>query len=393
MGEYANRRWFTAIPLKYREAEIFWDRDAGLFCRGFRDIGVDARFVALGDSKMETHRPLVLGSMEQMSTPEFWRAHRLEGVVFYSWALPKYSRITKAIKQSGAAVVLPMDGDGIRTGREWFTRVLAKNYIYARSDRKVMPGLFALAQTISGTFRFRHRAALEHMAQVDFLAAQSPLALERFKRFFQGVGRPELAQKLVLLEHPIATWMSYNPAIRKQPLIIAVGGWERLVKGAPLLVASLKAALACNPEYRARIIGSGELLLQKLVGGCPESIRSRIEITGPMPNSEVAAEYQSAQIMVNTSHSEGFTLAVAEALCCGCSAVGSAFMSCMNYFCGSDSGTMATKRTVGFFQDALCAEMDAWSSQRRDPVRISQVWTRRLHATEIARRTMNLGLR
>jgi len=181
--------------------------------------------------------------------------------------------------------------------------------------------------------------------------------------------------------------------VPKVPLVIAVGGWERLVKGAPLLVQSLAATFARNAACRARIIGSGEELLRRLVSALPVTMQERIEITGPLPNAVVSRHYQEAQVIVNTSYSEGFNLAVAEALCCGCSAVGLAAMSCMNYFCADASGTMATRRSAAFYADALCAELEAWSSGQRDPTRISRTWSERLHADRVAQAVVNLRRR
>ena len=47
-----SRRWFCAIPMKYSETGRFWERDAGLVCQGLRMLGMDSRFVALGEPGM-----------------------------------------------------------------------------------------------------------------------------------------------------------------------------------------------------------------------------------------------------------------------------------------------------------------------------------------------------
>ena len=384
------RNWFTVIPMNYWEGEAFWDRDGGLLCKGFRNLGLDSRFVALGSPCVRSDRPLILATEDQMRSTDYWSQYDLEGVVLYSWALPRYTPILRAIKSTGAKVILPMDGDGIRSAREWFARVLMANHVYARMDKRLLPLPFAIAKTFASLIKSRQQPALEHMSEVDFMLAQSPLAVQRFTRFLVGMGRPDLVAKMVMMEHPVPDRMVYDPAIQKQPLIVAVGSWQRLVKGAPLLMKSLGAALARVPGYRARVIGGGEILLRRLALDFPELVRSRIEIMGPLANADVTRHCQEAQIILNTSYTEGFTLAVAEALCCGCSAVGSADLSCMNYFSSNDSGTLATRRNVGFFQDALCAEMAAWSAGRRDPAMISEIWMKRLHVTEVARRVLRL---
>jgi glycosyltransferase involved in cell wall biosynthesis len=387
----SSGRWFAVILLRYNTHDPFWDRDAGLFFEGFKANGIDTRFVALGDPYEDENRGLVLAPQNQMEDPAWWRQWGLEGIVLYSWALPRFTGVVRAAKQAGLKVVLPLDGDGTRSPREWFSRTLLIKYIYAKMHGQWLPWAVAAAKTLGGLPRWRYTGALEHMSLVDYLGAQSPLAKQRFTRFLEGCGRADLAQKLVPLHHPIGTHMVYDPSITKQPLIVAVGGWERLVKGAPLLVEVLGMVLEREPHYRARIIGTGEEHLRSLSAKLPSNVRERLEIAGPVPNQRVSRHYQEAQIIVNTSYSEGFSLAMAEALCCGCSVVGSALMSCMNYFCADGSGTLACKRSADFFCDAVRAEVDAWTSGQRDPVRISRIWIARLHADRVARQVLQLA--
>ena len=96
-------RWFAVILLQYNLRDPFWDRDAGLFHEGFKANGVDSRFVALGDPAMEQRPDLVLASQPQMEDPAWWRQWNLEGVVLYSWALPRFTRVTRALIAAPAA--------------------------------------------------------------------------------------------------------------------------------------------------------------------------------------------------------------------------------------------------------------------------------------------------
>lgn len=340
---------------------------------------------------MDKRTDLILGTLQQLSSPEWWKQWGLHGVVLYSWALPKFTPVIRAIKAAGAQVIIPLDGDGSRSARQWPLRFLNVSYVYARmSTNPVVAPFYAFLQTGASLLKFRHAGALEHMAEADFLAIQSPLAQQRFTRFAEWAGAPGLREKLVLLHHPISSHMKYDAGIAKEKLIIAVGAWDRLIKGSDMLVRVLTNVLERNAEYRAVIIGGGnELVLSKL-RSAPTGISSRIRVTGPLPNTAAVAYYQSSQILLNTSYSEGFSLAAAEALCCGCSVVGSANISCFNYFTSESSGTMATRRTLPFYQDALCAEIEAWALGMRNPEAISATWTSRLHAPAVARKVLSL---
>jgi glycosyltransferase involved in cell wall biosynthesis len=221
----------------------------------------------------------------------------------------------------------------------------------------------------------------------------SPLAQQRFSRFLLHCRRPDLLEKMTLLHHPVSPTMLHDPGVAKQRLILAVGGWERLVKGVHLLVEVLGLVLQRQPAYRARIIGSGQAQVADLVKRLPADVQARIEILGPLANAHMPRHYQEAQMLVNTSYSEGASIAAAEALCCGCSVVGSALMSCFNYFCSESCGTLATARSAGFFCDALGAEIDAWARGDRNPSAISRTWCQRVHAPSVARAVLQLPLR
>jgi glycosyltransferase involved in cell wall biosynthesis len=384
-------RWFAVIAMKYFESGGFWDRDAGLFYQGFRANGIDSRLVAIGEPCVRQDKPLILAPQSQMEDPNWWKQWNLTGVVLYSWALPRFMGITRAIKAAGVKVLIPLDADGGRSPRQWFFRYLHVKYIYSKMEGKWLPWGVARAKTLGGLLKSRYAETLEHMSLADLLGIGSPLAKQRFGRFLSAHDRADLLDRLVVLHHPIANHMVYDPAVAKKQIIIAVGSWDRLIKGAPLLVQVLGLALEREPAYRARIIGRGQDWVRKLAAKLPGEVRERIEITGPLPNETVARHYQEAQIVVNTSYSESFSLATAEALCCGCSAVGTALMSCMNHYCSNDSGTLACNRSKYFYCDAIRAEAEAWSTGLRDPRRLSAVWTARLHADKVARSVIELS--
>src|SRR5690349_24652939 len=98
MGELTTGSWFTAIPLAYREGESFWTRDAGLLCTGLRNVGVDARFVCLGQKAEQKDLPLLLAEREELTDSAWWSRWNLEGVLIISWALPQFELIVRAIR-------------------------------------------------------------------------------------------------------------------------------------------------------------------------------------------------------------------------------------------------------------------------------------------------------
>lgn len=383
-------RWFTAIPMQYREGEAFWGRDAGLFCLGFIANGVESRFVALGDPAVRKDRPLILCGLAQMEDPNWWKQWNLDGVVLYSWALPQYEPIARAIKGSGAKLILILDTDGLIIPQPWVSRFFHVKYTYARASGKLLPGLLSVCQTLVAASHSRHQGTLKHLQHADVLAIPSPLGVQRYARFLRHVNRPDLNARVALLHHPVASGMRYDPSVPKEPAIVSVGGWDRLVKGGKLLVQVLGEVLALRSDYRAFIVGPGEHALQPFLAKLPDPVRLRITLTGPLEHDRLVELYQRCRVSVNPSYSESFGIASAEALCCGCSVVGHALIASMIYFCSLASGTASSTRSRTNMADALLAELTTWESGERDPVHISRTWTEKLHVDKVAHAVLDL---
>lgn len=384
-------RWFASIPLPPREEvdPTFWTRDSALWCRGFQLLGIESKVVALGEPCQRQDRPLILAPLQQMGDPEWWQQWDLDGVVLFSWALRRYEPIARAIKQAGAKLVLYLDTGGFISPHVWpwmYWRLVA---LSERNEGRWFPRTRALVRTLGASLRLRHLPRLRHLALADFLALPSPLGYQRYKRYLLAMGRPDISARMRLIPYPIEEMMTYDPAVRKQPLLIAVGGWHRFVKDAPLLVRVLGRVLERYPAYSARIIGGGEERLRQLVRRLKPESASRIQILGPVLHDKLLHHYQESQISLCSSYSESFHLASAEALCCGCSVVGDVRLSPMSYFTSFASGTPACTRSLDNMGDAVAAEIDAWQSGERDPEQISRYWTLKLHPQHAARKLLS----
>jgi glycosyltransferase involved in cell wall biosynthesis len=377
--------------MTYSESGAFWDRDGGLVVRGFQKLGVDSRFVALGEPSRREDVPLILCTLAQMMDPNWWRQWNLEGVVLYAWALPRYEPIARAIKTAGVKLNLFLDSDGIVHPHIWPWRYLQEKYYAERDRTEWFPAGWALLKTLAATIRSRHTRTLQHLEHGDFLTLSSPLAQQRYGRFLMAVRRPDLVQRLRLVPYAVTEDMIYNPPIRKQPLIIAVGRWQSFQKGTPVLVRVLERVLSEQPEYSARIIGGGAERVRRLAQFLDDGCKSRINILGPVSHQQLAHHYQESQILLCTSYQESFHIAAGEALCCGCSVVGDVRISSMPYFCSASSGTVSCDLSVNNLGDALNSEIDAWRRGERDPIQISRTWTARLHPERVAGTFLNLA--
>jgi glycosyltransferase involved in cell wall biosynthesis len=388
-----SAKWFTAIPLVYRSDEPgFWTREAGLLCLGFRELGIDSRFVTLGESRVHEERPVISAPLENLLDPAWWKQWGITGVVLYSWAAPRFEPIARAIKASGAKLVLRLDSDGLNSPLVWWSRYLNLTYWALKDEGKPLPALRAFAKTILSQYfpGVYHRPWQQHLSHADLLVIESTLAKQRYRRLLADTGRPDLAERLRVIPPQIWNDYTFDPKIAKEPIIVAVGRWATAQKDAPMLLQVLGRVLAMEPGYTAIVAGSGESLLQQWLARLPPAAQPRIRIAGKLPAPELRSLYQRARIVFFSSRYEGFPNVACEALCCGCSVVGPAMIASMNDCVAHGSGTLACHHSVGAFSDALSAEIEAWAEGARDPQAISRRWWPRVTAPEVAGQILHL---
>jgi len=374
----------------YSQDGGFWIRDGGLACLGFRMLGVDARFVALGQPGERKDVPLITCTLEQMQEAAWWRQWGVDGVWVNSWALPRYEPITRAIKGAGLKVFLMLDNEGFVSPRVWPWRYLQQKYFIEKDTGGWFPGARALLKTAAASLGMRHAGTMRHLEHADLLVLPSPLAQQRYGRHLLAMNRGDLILRLRSAPYPVVKEMTYPSATPKKPMIIAVGRWRSLQKNTPLLLRVLERVLSEQPEYSARIIGSGAEVVQELAQHLKTDCRSRIEIIGRVDHAKLPALYAESQIFLSTSRYESFLIAAGEALCCGCSVVGDVRISSLPYFAGLSSGTTSCDSSLDNLRDALMVEINAWQSGQRDPVQISQAWQARLHADHVAEALLKL---
>ena len=386
------RRWFCAIPMTYSEAGRFWVRDTGLVCLGFRTLGIDSRFVALGEPCIHEDMPLITGTLGQMQDAAWWKQWQVGVLLLCTWALPQFEPIAKAVKDAGIKLFLIMDSDGFVSPHvsPWIS--FQHKCVREMDDHKSwFPRGRALIKAVVSSFKLRHKKTIRHLEHADLVVLPSPLAKQRYRRFLLAMGRPDLAARLKYVPYAVTSDMVYDGRIAKRPLIIAVGRWHTEQKNAPLLARVVQRVLQEQPEYSVRILGDDGELVRNFLLPRNNEYAARVEILGNLEHKKLPPLYQESQIILCTSYMESFHIAAAEALCCGCSVVANGRISSMPYFVQFGSGAISCDLSLSGFTDALFAEIDCWKTGDRDPLQISKTWTAKLHPQEVARSFVRLA--
>lgn len=109
-----------------------------------------------------------------------------------------------------------------------------------------------------------------------------------------------------------------EPGMR-QPVVAFMGSWVGR-KGLHQLVPVMTRILERFPEARFEVFGTGGAV-EAVHGGFPAEQRGRIAVHQRISNQEIADRLSRARIFFFPSVYEGFGMALAEAMACGCAAV------------------------------------------------------------------------
>lgn len=384
---------YTSTPRAFLPSHlpdsIFFTRDMGLTCRALRARDVESMVVMPDGPSAKKHPDIIRTDLDSMSDPDWWRAHELDGVVLGSWALPRFTPVARAIKQSGATLILRCDsGSPYSQWQSTPWEVLYRNYLVPRYRGK--NASHALVQSMIRTVVGYHpgylvRKVVEHMTYADVILNETPLGVRALRNLLYRYGGGELAGRVVYAPHPVNCGNASLATDAKKRKIIAVGRWNSYQKNTPLLMRSLVRVLAEHPTYEAHLFGAGEEACRRALRGVDSQVADRVHIRGVVSNEALQPEYASSQIFFAPSRSESFNIAAAEALCGGCSVVGAARIFSFQHFVSRNSGTLTQRYSVNGMVQALKTEIAAWEKSVRDPVAIASAWQQECSAATLAR--------
>lgn len=394
-----HSKWFTCTPVRFVGDQTFFARDSGLLCKGFQEIGVDCKAIMPGPPMdVDLTEDLIRTDYKNLEDPEWWRSLGGEGVVFYAWGDGKYLSIARAIKKANLILVTNMDTGamiGIANGIGPYIHFLANvsTLQYGINLHGLGYFLFKLACAFSVRLIRSDLPRSRHLKQADIIGAVCPIAADRLVKVCQVYGGGNLASKVKLIPHPTASYMCPDPLITRERLVVAVGRWEdEKQKKTTLLLASVKEILSQDDNIKIEIFGRLTAAMKKWHESLTQAYRSRVSISGIVPNFQLRKTLQQARILLSTSSSESFHIASAEALCCGCSLVGTnvpAFPS-MKWFTDGPFGRMAPP-SPSAIAIAVIAEMNAWDEELRNPTLISKHWKNLLDSSNVAQRILDFS--
>lgn len=357
--------------------------------------GMESHPVMPGASEPDDDPRLIRTDYANLCDPRWWANQSPDAVVFFSWAMPQYTPIARAIKASGAKLIIFLDSAGFwspwSNGPEW----VKAQWDACRRKHGLALGAFRYTASIVRSFipAAFDRPRLEQMNLADAVTATSPLVVSRTTAFARTYGYGSLAGKIKHLPLPVSTHMRYERQ-QKNRRVICVARWlpqDWPEKGPSLLLASLSRFLERRPGYEAIVVGRGASALPSATFYPKQLDQMRLQFVDYLPNEQLPPLLAESRISVCSSFHESYHIASFEASCCGCSVVAlrSPDLPALQ-FLAVTNGTLAAEETPAAFATALCEEADKWDRGVRSPETTADHWQAETHADKVAGRALKL---
>lgn len=379
------KRWYTCTPVSFKGDHTFFFRDSGLFSQAFAMAGCESKAVMPLPAHDGDWPDLIRTEYANLEDPGWWSQFDLDGVLLYSWGAPRFERVARAIRQSGAKLLIYLDiAGGFYPYHHW----LETTTLRLKTHSLWSFPWFMVKSNLLFPLLYEPKRK-RHLLDADMILSPLPSLVDQLKKPFWKYGE-ELARRIELVCCPVASHFDEG-GVNKRQEILAVGRWDDVQAKRPgYLRKTLELTLHRHPSATARIVGGGADAMRAWRDGLPGALRERVTVLDRVPNDALTDLYREAQIVVCTSAWESTHIASAEGLCCGCSVVAPAksTLKAFPWYVSEQSGSISRLDTPESLADALVAELRHWEEGRRDAHHISCVWTKRFHALESVRRIL-----
>lgn len=381
-------------------AAVFYDgylpqhetKDPGLIALGLNRNSCRTSLVTEWKPELANQQatfPVICASREKLCSADFWRDVEADCVICYSWFDPYYDLIVEAIIAGGKKAIVKADTDG-RLGYPVMPR-----YVRDSAADRMGNSLRWLRHTrvfgrLSSRFDTRYRASMpERLRQIQLSNAvliESPKAVVNLSTFLDYWGGCELRTKLHFMPNPVAEDVVVASPKAKRDLVISVGRWMDPRKNVHAMLECSNRFLSSHPDWKLRVLGEGEEIVEETVSKWAGSLQRRVEIEGQVPHGEVVELMADSRIFFAPSSSESWGMAAAEAACMGCTIVGTPLESFEYLTADGFSGTLSVGFAAKQILRALQFDVAKHAKGAYNPVEIARHWRSKLSLDQVSAR-------
>ena len=373
----------------------YLQRDGARFATYLSEQGHSAKKIIIDEGKglPQPQSPLLeKASITDWHSSEYWQKHNADVVLLYGGFAPRMLPIAKAIRKATPFLALKLDSSlGVHSPFYKPGLMINKKYhIFHQNRPCIVSGILAILWWIKQAIISKKSFYREYFPLFDLITAESSIAAENTRNYFNKIGLTKEAKKVIVLPHPVSAAFSETTQCEKENLIIAVAAdWSNPLKGGKLLIKSLTKVLARHTDYSAIIVGDNFDGLKKLSNKAGDDIASRIKFVGKLDSDQIAPYYQKSKIHIITSGSEAAPNSASEALTSRCSLVFSKNLLQLQPISESGFATISNCRSPTAFANAISNEIIKWQWQQNYQQTIQQAFQ---HSSNIRTLSKNLTM-
>jgi len=196
----------------------------------------------------------------------------------------------------------------------------------------------------------------------------------------------------VFIPDPVTPEFGEGKLGSKEKTVITFGRWDDYQqKNTAVMVKTAIAFVKARPDYRFIVFGGGTDKVNAMFSAAPKSIRERIEVLGFVERPKIKELLGNAQMFFVPSRWESFSIASGEALCMGCSVVGTPLESLYYLTTSGFSGTLTANFKASAILEALLEDAQKWDSDKYNSQGIADFWRPRLNRKAVAKSIADLA--
>ena len=372
-------------------------KDPGQIPLGLMETGVNTGVITVTKEDLANYSPkfhLTQSALNELYNEEFWLKNDSDVIIAYPLQGALYSPLIEKMKLGGKKVLLKFDSDGK------IAYPLQRHHLRIPLQERLTVG-----NLISDVWwhlpfkslkRRKHaKVAAETIRQVeltDGAIIESPEALSNLNYFLAAWKRSDLIKKTHFIPNPVTPEFVEGEVGAKENIVVSHGRWDDFrVKNTQVMAETIVEFLKNRTDYRAVIFGSGIEKVKSLIADAPQDVKGRIEISGYIEHEKVKGILRNAKMLFVPSRWESFSIAAAEALCTGCSIVGTPAEALRYLSMQGFSGTIASTFDKEALLAALLQDAVKWDNGDYEPEKIAAFWRAKLDRRIIAKSIENLA--
>lgn len=370
---------------KFTDTEI--NKDPGIITDYLKKNNIATKiFSQFASNAVMSRYQVGIINNQTRNTVKYWKQANINVLIIYSWLSLRYSKMILAAKKAGLKIILKLDSDGylIKPFKPSYLRTVGKN----NSLKELIKFFLRIIQWKVFT-KIVSKNRLHQLAVSDAAIIESPMALKNIYQSLSYCDRDEMSPKIYFIPDPIHPNIlsDLSNISNKKNTIICIGRWDDKQKNKQALIKTLKQFN--YKDWKITIIGRGSNKIKEKLSKHQDDIKiSAYEFVN---HKKINHYLKESKIFFAPSNYESFNIAAAEALCCGCSLVGSPLPS-FNYFIKNGfSGTLTKDFKIESFIKALQEDIKKWDNNVYQPSEISRYWQKELDADKIAKQIIDLA--